>query len=117
VRCRIGHAAAATGLTNGAALARQRQQPIPAAGSAKESYKAAGQNAALEIPTQLALDKPREPISDQNTANSADTEHRQLAEGLCREDPEQAIEAMGPPLRLCYEQAMLRLADYFKTLD
>ena len=54
---RVGHAATATGRTEAAALAREGDEPVAAAGVAVHADESMSQHAALEVRADLALDE------------------------------------------------------------
>ncbi len=56
----VGHAPAAAGRTEAPALAGERDQPVLAAVVAVHAEESAGQDAAVEELTQLALDEARD---------------------------------------------------------
>ncbi len=58
VGCGVGHAAAATGRTEAAALTREGHEPVVAAGVAVDTEESVGQYSALHIASELALDEP-----------------------------------------------------------
>jgi hypothetical protein len=63
VRCPLRHAPAATPWTEPAALAREGDQPIPAAGGAPKAGKAAGQTSAPQEVTELLFDQAPRPVA------------------------------------------------------